>query len=229
MKIATFGLDIDPGKYKYRCESFDKLAEKFSPQKVTPYAVEFIGGEYDQCDAVVFDLKKKFDFVFLDIEKVDKRKERSEDEKEKALLNKVSQILEKETLLCDAEFNEEETTILRTLALLTLKPCIGKEDVSDINSLIEEVIDKAGMRLFFTVGKREVRAWDIKKGDTAVEAAARIHSDLARGFIKADVVNVSLLDEFFNMNEARARGFVKVVDKDYIVEEGDIIEIRFNV
>ena len=65
--------------------------------------------------------------------------------------------------------------------------------------------------------------------ENALEAAGKIHSDLKRGFIKAEVTNCRDLDSFFNMAEARSRGFVKIVGKDYIVQKGDIIEIRFNV
>jgi len=62
-----------------------------------------------------------------------------------------------------------------------------------------------------------------------LEAAGKIHSDLKRGFIKAEVVNCRDLDNFFNWAEAKSKGFVKIVGKDYIMQENDIIEIRFNV
>lgn len=229
MKISTFELDITPCKYKYTCEWYDKLVERFSPQKTTPYSVEFIEADFDRSEAVVFNLDKKLDFVLIDLEKIEKRLARVTDEKERYLLEKAAKILETEKLLCEVEFSPEEHAILKTSAFVSYKPCIGKKSVEDINSLIAEVIEKSGVLLFFTAGKKEVRAWDIKKGQTALDAAARIHSDLARGFIKAEIVNLGKIDDFFNMNEARSRGLVKVVDRDYIMEPGDIIEVRFNV
>ena len=69
----------------------------------------------------------------------------------------------------------------------------------------------------------------MKKGEIVLEAAGKIHSDLKRGFIKAEVVNCKDLDNFFNMAEAKAKGLVKLVDRDYVMRENDIIEIRFNV
>ncbi len=229
MKIFNFGLDIQPGKYKYTTTCFDELVKKFSPKKTTYYTVEFITDSIEHADAVVFDNRKRFDFVFLDLEKVEKRLERSPGEEEKSLLVRIQGILEKEELLCDHEFSSEEDALLRNLAFVTYKPSLGIDVVEDTNSLIKKILDKAGILLFFTAGKKEVRAWEVKKGATVVEAAGRIHSDLARGFIKADVVNCRDLDKFFNMAEARAKGLVKVVDRDYIVEEGDIIEVKFSV
>lgn len=229
MKIASFGLNIAPGKYKYNTDYFDKLVEKFSPQKVSPFNVEFIGEDLDKADAVVYNPDKKFDFLFIDIDKVDRRLSRVESGQEKDVLEKAARFLEKQVLLSEADFSAQEKEILKPLAFVTYKPCVGKAAADDMNSLIGEVIDKAGLLLFFTAGKKEVHAWDIKKGQTALDAAARIHSDLARGFIKADVVNSSQLDNFFNIQEAKSRGFMKLVDRDYVMQDADIIEVRFNV
>lgn len=229
MKIFNFGLDIEPGKCKYMNVCFSELVKKFSPQKATPYMVEFIDSEAEKADVVVFNTAQKLDLVLTDLERIEKRLERSQDEQEINLLKKCQKILEEEKLLCDFEFSKEENDILRVLQLLSYKPSIGKEQIPDKNELIKEAIFKADILLFFTAGKKEVRAWSVKRGENILEAAGKIHSDLKRGFIKAEVVNGRDLGNFFNMAEAKSRGFVKVVDRDYIVEENDIIEIRFNV
>ncbi|MFH1519389.1 MAG: DUF933 domain-containing protein [Candidatus Omnitrophota bacterium] len=229
MKIFNFGLDIEPGKHKYQPEHWDKLVEKFSPQKVTPYPVEFITAEPESSDAIVFDLSKKLDLILIDLEKIEKRITRSEDEKEKQLLAKATGVLEGETLLSDIEFSPQEAETLKLLQLITYKPCLGMDKADQVDGVIGKVIGKAGIVLFFTAGKKEVRAWGIKKGENILEAAGKIHSDLKRGFIKADITKACDLDNFFNMAEAKSRGFVKTVGRDYIVQAGDIIEIRFNV
>ncbi|MCM8773901.1 MAG: DUF933 domain-containing protein [Candidatus Omnitrophica bacterium] len=229
MKVSNFGLDILPGKYKYIDEYFSKLVKKFSPQKESPYTVEFVDDELEMADAIVFNPIKKLDLILIDLEKLEKRLSRSDNEKERNCLLKAQGFLEKESLLCNNHFTEEEKAILRNLGLVTLKPCIEKDKIDDINSLIKEVIDKTGVLLFFTAGKKEVHAWDIYKGDDIVKAAGRIHSDFARGFIKAEVISCKDLDKFYNLAEAKAKGLVKLVDRDYIVEENDIIEIKFNV
>ena len=229
MRIFNFGLDIEPGKYKYKSGEFERLVEKFSPQKVSPYPIEFIDAEAEIADAIVFDVNKKVDLVLIDLEKIEKRLLKSEDEGEKNLLVRAQKILEEEKLLCDSEFSTQEAQTFSTLQLITGKPCLGVDKVDKVNELIEKIIEKAGIFLFFTAGKKEVHTWSVKKGESVLEAAGKIHSDLKRGFIKADIVKACDLDSFFNMAEARAKGFVKIVDRDYIVQEGDVIEIRFSV
>ncbi len=80
---------------------------------------------------------------------------------------------------------------------------------------------------FFTVGEDEVRAWTIPVGATAVEAAATIHTDLARGFIRAEVVSYEDLMDAGSMAEARKRGTLRLEGKEYVVQDGDIVHIRF--
>ena len=229
MKIFNFGLNLEPGKYKYKGEYFDKLVEKFTPQKNTPFTVEFIVDEIERADAVVFAADKKLDFILIDLEKIEKRLARCEDEAEKGILGKAQKLLEQEILLCDSQFLASEQETFKLLQLVTHKPSIAREGADDLEGLVKDVLDKAGMILFFTVGKKEVHSWSLPEGEVVLEAAGKIHSDLKRGFIKADVVNCKELDNFFNMAEARSRGFVKTVDRDYIVEADDIIEVRFNV
>jgi ribosome-binding ATPase YchF (GTP1/OBG family) len=82
---------------------------------------------------------------------------------------------------------------------------------------------------FFTVGPDECRAWPIPDGSSAVDAAAAIHSDLARGFIRAEVVRYEDLISCGSLPEARKRGLLRSEGKTYRVVDGDIVEILFNV
>ena len=86
-----------------------------------------------------------------------------------------------------------------------------------------------GLRAFFTVGEDEVRAWTIVAGDDAVEAAGKIHSDLARGFIRAEVTPYEDLRAAGTMKDVKARGKQRLEGKGYAVEDGDIINVRFSV
>ena len=96
--------------------------------------------------------------------------------------------------------------------------------------LIREAYSRLGLISFFTIGKDEVKAWTLRKGGTALEAAGAIHTDLARGFIRAQVVHY---DDFetsgFSNAACREKGLLGLEGKEYIVRDGDIIEIRFNV
>ena len=230
MKIINFGLNIETGKIKYIDENFKKLVKKFEPLKESPFIVEFCDpSQVERAEGVVFDKEKILDLIVMDLEKIENRLPRVEEEAEKVLLIKCQKILEEEKLLCDNEFNEAEETILRTLQLVTHKACVGAISADDINALIAAVVEKAGVVIFFTAGKKEVHTWSVDRGEPILEAAGKIHSDLKRGFIKGEVVNCKDLDSFYNMAEAKSRGFMQLVDRGYLMQTNDVIEIRFNV
>ncbi len=86
-----------------------------------------------------------------------------------------------------------------------------------------------GLQSFFTVGEDEVRAWTVHQGATALEAAGAIHTDLMRGFIRAEVVSYDDLITLGSLAEARSKGRLRLEGRDYIVQDGDILHIRFNV
>ena len=86
--------------------------------------------------------------------------------------------------------------------------------------------DLLGLQSFFTVGEDEVRAWTIKRGATAVEAAGEIHTDLAKGFIRAEVTAYRDLIELGNLKEAHHKGKLRLEGKEYVVQDGDIVHIR---
>ena len=82
---------------------------------------------------------------------------------------------------------------------------------------------------FLTAGEPEVRAWTIKKGTKAPQAAGKIHSDIERGFIKAEVISYDELIKEGSMVQAKEKGLVRQEGKDYIMQEGDIVLFKFNV
>lgn len=89
--------------------------------------------------------------------------------------------------------------------------------------------DLLDQQSFFTVGEDEVRAWTTRRGATALEAAGEIHTDLQKGFVRAEVVACQDLLELGGMAEARAKGKLRLEGKEYVVRDGDIVHIRFNV
>ena len=169
------------------------------------------------------------DLLILDMDKLETRRERTADETEKQLLDRCLKILENEQPLCDAEFPPAEAAMLKGLAPLSLKPTLIIDGETDVNGIIGRMLAKAGMVFFYTVGKKEVHAWPVRREADIVTCAGEIHTDLARGFIKADVVHYEDFANVFNMQEARTKKLVHLVDRDYHIQAGDIVEIRFNV
>jgi len=104
----------------------------------------------------------------------------------------------------------------------------GIEEPS-LNRMIRLSYDLLNLQSFFTVGEDEVRAWTIRRGATAVEAAGEIHTDLMRGFVRAEVVAYEDLISLGSLNEAKARGKLRLEGKEYVVKDGDIVHIRFNL
>ena len=102
-------------------------------------------------------------------------------------------------------------------------------DESGLDKVIKESYDLLGLMSFLTAGKPEVRAWTIKKGTNAPEAAGKIHSDIQRGFIRAEVVSYDDLIKLGSLNEAKEKGLVRSEGKDYIMQDGDVVLFRFNV
>jgi ribosome-binding ATPase YchF (GTP1/OBG family) len=86
-----------------------------------------------------------------------------------------------------------------------------------------------GLQTYLTAGPKESRAWTIKKGATAPEAAGVIHTDFQKGFIKAEVISFADLVETGSVAEARAKGKARMEGKDYVMQDGDVVEFRFNV
>ncbi len=100
---------------------------------------------------------------------------------------------------------------------------------SGLDRLIAACYDLLGLMSFLTAGKDEVRAWTIKKGTKAPQAAGKIHTDFERGFIRAEVVSFADLMECGSMTAARDKGLVRSEGKDYVMRDGDVVLFRFNV
>jgi len=100
---------------------------------------------------------------------------------------------------------------------------------SGIDRLARAAYDYLGLISFFTVGDDEVKAWTIKTGTDAKRAAGKIHSDLERGFIKAEVVKYRDLVDLGSMAKVKEKGLYRLEGKEYVVEDGDVINFRFNV
>ena len=100
---------------------------------------------------------------------------------------------------------------------------------SGLDTLIQKSYDLLGLMSYLTAGKPEVRAWTIKKGTKAPQAAGKIHSDFERGFIRAEVISFDDLMACGSMAAAKEKGLVRSEGKEYVMQDGDIVLFRFNV
>jgi ribosome-binding ATPase len=100
---------------------------------------------------------------------------------------------------------------------------------SALDEVVRRLRDELDLITFFTAGEKETRAWPLRRGETALDAAAEIHSDIARGFIRCEVVDWEELVEAGSHAEVSRRGHQRLEGKTYVVRDGDVLNIRFNV
>ena len=123
---------------------------------------------------------------------------------------------------------ESELVDLEKDEALELLQSLGQEE-SGLDQLARIGFETLGLQTYLTAGPKESRAWTIRKGWTAPQAAGVIHTDFERGFIKAEVVSFADLDAAGSMADAKAAGRVRIEGKDYVMADGDVVEFRLNV
>ena len=132
-----------------------------------------------------------------------------------------------EAIFLDAK-TEAELSELDDAEALELLKSIGLDEPG-LSTLARVGFKTLGLQTYLTAGPKEARAWTIHKGDTAPAAAGVIHTDFQKGFIKAEVISFDDLVDAGSMNEARAKGKVRMEGKEYVMRDGDVVEFRFNV
>ena len=156
--------------------------------------------------------------------------EQLEDAENDTLVKQVKEYAEKEKAevipLCVKI--EEELSGLEDEDKKEMLEALGLEE-SGLDKVIKKSYDLLGLMSFLTAGEPEVRAWTIKKGTKAPQAAGKIHSDIERGFIKAEVVSYDDLIREGSMVSAKEKGLVRSEGKEYIMQDGDIVLFKFNV
>ncbi len=130
-------------------------------------------------------------------------------------------------IFVNAKLEEEMSGMNRTERKEFLESYGVKDDA--LGELIKAAYNTLGLQSFLTAGKKECRAWTIKKGATAPEAAGTIHTDFQRGFIAANICNYNDLKELGSEQAVKAAGKLRTEGKTYIMQEGDVVEFKFNV
>ncbi len=132
-----------------------------------------------------------------------------------------------EAIFLDAKFESELIELDEAEAKEMLEST--GQDESGLDKLARVGYSTLKLQSYLTAGPKESRAWTIRQGWTAPQAAGVIHTDFERGFIKAEVVSFDQLDEAGSMAEAKANGWVRMEGKDYVMQDGDVVEFKFNV
>ncbi|MEH0058208.1 redox-regulated ATPase YchF [Auritidibacter ignavus] len=132
-----------------------------------------------------------------------------------------------QAVFLDAKFEADLAELDETEAQEML--ALNDQEESGLDQLARVGFETLKLQTYLTAGPKEARAWTINQGDTAPQAAGVIHTDFQRGFIKAEIVSFDDLMAAGSMNEAKAAGKVRMEGKDYVMQDGDVVEFRFNV
>ncbi len=233
MKIAVISIpQIPPGKHNIKDSRLDLIEESFKSRTKTYTYVELIDeSKVAEADVILASEDARLDLILKDLEFVTARLNQVESESEKKLLAEFKTALEKEAFLSGLILSEEDKKVVSHYGLLTLKPIfiVTNDELQDLNKLIVKVLKDTGYITFFTGNEKETKAWLIKSSTTAWEAAGKIHTDIQRGFIRAEVISSEDLLKQASVHQAKQAGALHLVQKDYIVKDGDLLHFRFSV
>jgi ribosome-binding ATPase YchF (GTP1/OBG family) len=232
MKIALFGIaDIKLGKHNLkdpRLDQADKLAEA---DKKTHAQVDVVGEEdLLDADAILALNESKPDLILKDLEFVETRLGREPQPAERTVLEKMRTLLESEQFIRGSGLGAEELQAVAAHSFYTNKPIsvAVRQELQNPESLLLRAFQEAGYISFLTVGGKENRSWPIRKGTTAWEAAGTIHTDIQKGFIRAEIISFADFLENGGETQAKRAGKLRLELKQYVVQDYDLVNFRFN-
>lgn len=232
MKISAFGLpEITIGKHNIKYDLLDQADKLVKAKKKTQPQIEMLGQEgAEEADVIIILKDSKMDLILHDLDFVETRLSKAPAEKEKIILEKMKAALEKEEFISTIGLTAQDNEEISGYGLLTIKPAVvvEKEELEDMGTLLAKVLAQSGFVCFLTVGDKENRAWLIKKGTTAWEAAGAIHSDIQQGFIRAEIISFKDFIADGGETQSKQAGHMRLEQKDYIMQDGDLANFRFN-
>ena len=232
MKICVIGVaGIPLGKHNIKDPRMDQTHERVEAKKKVYAQVDVVGEEDAlDADAILVSRERLLDLLIKDMEFIETRLSRDPSAEEQAVLLKLQAHLENEQPVVSADLGAEEWQALTGHGFLTSKPVIlaEPEELADPEALMVRAFQGSGYICFLTVGGPENRAWPIRQGLTAAEAAGTIHTDLQKGFIRAEVIGFSDFIEAGGETEAKRAGKQRLEMKPYVVQDYDLLNIRAN-
>jgi ribosome-binding ATPase YchF (GTP1/OBG family) len=232
MKLALFGIsEIKVGKHNLKDPRFDQADKMVEADKKTQAQLDVIGeDQLLDADAILALHENKADLILKDLEFVETRLGRDPQPAERTALEKIKALLENERFLFSAGLEAAELQAVAAHSFFTNKPITiaAREELQSSEALLLRAFQEAGYICFLTVGGKENRAWPIRNGLNAWEAAGSIHSDIQKGFIRAEVISFADFIEAGGETQAKRAGKQRLETKQYIVQDYDLLNFRFN-
>ena len=232
MKIALFGIsEIKLGRHNLKDPRLDQAHKLVEADKKAQAQVEIVGEEeLLTADAILATQDNKADLILKDLEFVETRLGRDPLPAERDALQKIQACLEQERFLFNSDLKPEDLQAVAAHNFYTSKPITvaSPEELANPDSLLLRAFAEAGYISFLTVGGKENRAWPIRRGMTAWEAAGTIHTDIQKGFIRAEIISFADFIEAGGETQAKRAGKQRLELKTYIVQDYDLTNFRFN-
>jgi len=232
MKICAFGLaDLPLGKHNLKDSSLDKAHELVEAKKKAYAQVDLVGEDESlAADAILVHRDRFPDLILHDLEFVETRLGRNPPDAERVVLEKIRTELENERTVFKAGLGKDELEAVAAHSFQTLKPVVVADasDLEQPDALMLRAFAEGGWISFLTVGGKENRAWPVRSGTTAWEAAGTIHSDMQKGFIRAEIISYADFIEAGGETEAKRAGKLRLEIKSYVIQDFDLANFRFS-
>lgn len=233
MKICALGIpQLVIGRHNVKDPRLDAADRLVEAKKKTYVQVDVVGEDgVAAADVFVVAPERRPDLLLQDLEFVETRLGRATSDVERSALLKLKAALEQDRTVAETVLSAEERQAMSVHAgLLTARPLVvaTPEELERPELLVLRAYSAAGYISFLTVGGKENRAWMIRKGATAWEAAGVIHSDIQRGFIRAEVIRYDDLIACGGETGAKRAGKLRLEGRDYVVQDYDVMHFRFN-
>jgi hypothetical protein len=182
------------------------------------------------CDAILTSKAALSDLLMKDLDFVETRLGRDAGEAEKKVLQKMADGLVSETPVSKLGLTAADLAAVSAHAFVTNRPVVvaTEAELAAPDALLVRALAESGYISFLTLGGKENRAWPIRAGITAWEAAGSIHTDLQKGFIRAEVISFADLVEAGGETEAKRAGKLRLELKSYVMQDYDVVNIRFS-
>jgi len=230
MKLAVYQVPgVSLGKHNVKDPRLD-AADKLVEAKKKIYVQADIVGEDEmkEADAILVPAELKGDLVLLDMEFLELRLGREQSPEEKALFEKLYAALESEKAISELSLSDEEKALMGSYQFVTNRAIVPLASGEDVEQAIVKAYDQAGYISFLTLGGKENRAWPIRKGTVAVDAAGTVHTDMQKGFIRAEIISYADLIECGGEVQAKRANKVRLETKTYVMQDYDVVNFRFN-
>jgi ribosome-binding ATPase YchF (GTP1/OBG family) len=232
MKLCLFGIPgIALGKHNLKDPRLDEADKLVEAQKKTYAQVDVVDEkEMLTGDAILTTRAALSDLLMKDLDAVETRLGRDAGEAEKAVLQKLADALMSEKPVSAVGLTPDELKAISAHNFYSNKPVVVAEEaeLTAPDALLVRAFAASGYISFLTVGGKENRAWPIRAGMTAWEAAGTIHTDIQKGFIRAEIISFADFIEAGGETQAKRAGKQRLELKTYVMQDYDVTNFRFN-